>query len=314
MSRPVLIAIIGFVAAIAALGLAMSLDSGENFRRADLPSSASEPAVPPVPVQTAPSLPAFDVVRISEKGDAVLAGRAQPKAAVVVLDGEHELGRVQADERGEWVFVPPLPLAPGVRALMVEAHAMDGGTSRSADPVIVVVPENAADPALAVVPLPEGGARLIMAPNGEPEPVTVDLVDRDGSGRLFMGGRARSGALIHIYMDNGFLGRVQADDEGGWRLAVKAAQGHMLRADLVDGNGKVLARLELPLEPEPVHSAEATTGAEKVVVEQGGALWKIGRRLYGAAPSSTVIYQTSKDRMRDPDHIYPGQVFQVPKK
>ncbi|MBC7953567.1 MAG: hypothetical protein H7Z12_17335 [Rhodospirillaceae bacterium] len=305
MSRPAFIAIIGFATAAAALGLAMSLGSEDSVR-------GMVPPLPPLAVigqQSGPPLPAFDVVRIGEHGDAVLAGRALPKAEVALLDGDHELGRVQADERGEWVFVPTLPMPPGARALMAESHNADGGVTRSANPVIVVVPEKAGEAALAVVPLPEGGARLMTAPGGEVEPVTVDLVDRDSAGRLFMGGRTQPGALLHIYMDNKFLGRVQADNEGGWKLAVNAVQGHSLRADMVDGKGKVLARVEVPLEPEP-----PVAQGNGVVVEPGASLWKMARRRDGGGPESTVIYQPSKDRMRDPEQIYPGQVFQVPKR
>lgn len=74
--------------------------------------------------------------------------------------------------------------------------------------------------------------------------------------------------------------------------------------------GKVLARVEVPLEPEPAMAV----GTGGVVVESGASLWKMTRRLDGSAPASTVIFQPSKDRMRDPDRVYPGQVFQVPKK
>lgn len=307
MSRPAFIAIVGFATAAAALGLAMSLGSEDSFRSA-VPLLPPTPSAGPQPA--APSLPAFDVVRIGEHGDAVLAGRALPKSEVVLLDGGHELGRVPADERGEWVFVPTLPMPPGARALMAEAHNADGSVVRSANPVIVVVPENAGEAAIAMVPLPEGGARLMMAPEGDVEPVTVDLVDRDSAGRLFMGGRTQPGALLHIYMDNKFLGRVQADGEGGWKLAVNAVQGRTLRADVVEDKGKVLARVEVPLEPE-MPQAQRSQG---VVVEPGALSWKMARRLDGSGPESTVIYQPSKDRMRDPAQIYPGQVFQVPKK
>lgn len=308
LSRPVLIAFVGFATAAAALGLAMSLGSEDTFRGAvpPLPPLANSPQ----PQAAAPSLPAFDVVRIAERGDAVLAGRALPKAEVVLLDGGRELGRVQADERGEWVFVPTLPLAPGARALMAEAHNADGSIVRSANPVVVVVPENAGEAAMAVVPLAEGGARLMMAPSGDAEPVTVDLVDRDSAGRLFIGGRSQPGAPVHLYMDNKFLGRALTDGEGGWKLAVKSAQGRVLRADMVDDAGKVLARLEVLLEPQPVLSQ----GTEGVVVESGASLWKMARRQDGADPASTVIFQPSKDRRRDPNHVYPGQVFQVPRK
>ncbi|MBC7906411.1 MAG: hypothetical protein H7Y60_06640, partial [Rhodospirillaceae bacterium] len=56
MQRPVLIAIIGFAAAAAALGLAMTLESQDSFRGA-------VPPLPPIaqtgPQQAAQSLPAF---------------------------------------------------------------------------------------------------------------------------------------------------------------------------------------------------------------------------------------------------------------
>jgi nucleoid-associated protein YgaU len=48
------------------------------------------------------------------------------------------------------------------------------------------------------------------------------------------------------------------------------------------------------------------------VVQPGNSLWRISRRLYGKGIRNSVIYQANKDQIRDPDLIYPGQIFVVP--
>lgn len=47
-------------------------------------------------------------------------------------------------------------------------------------------------------------------------------------------------------------------------------------------------------------------------VSRGDSLWRISRRLYGQGVRYTVIYAANQDQIRDPDRIYPGQVFVLP--
>lgn len=293
---------------MAAILAALTLEHGDEAAK----SAPAGVISMPVQAQSDSREPSFDVVRIGEKGDAVIAGRAMPKAEVVIFDGAKEIGRTIADARGEWVFVPNLPLPPGGRQLTLEATNPDGSVVRSAAPVILVVPEHGLEPPLAITPLAGGGAKLLLGPGGEAGQLSIDILDRDGQGRLFVGGRARAKGRIHVYADSRFLGRAHADGEGGWRLMVKAPDGSVavVRADLVDDKGKVLARVEIPYEAGgAVVAAEGTT----VVVQPGNSLWRIARRLYGQGPAYTVIYRANKGHIRDPERIYPGQVFQVPR-
>ncbi|MDE0941760.1 MAG: LysM peptidoglycan-binding domain-containing protein, partial [Alphaproteobacteria bacterium] len=44
------------------------------------------------------------------------------------------------------------------------------------------------------------------------------------------------------------------------------------------------------------------------------SLWRIARRVYGSGVRYTVIYQANDSQIRDPDLIFPGQVFNLPPK
>lgn len=49
-----------------------------------------------------------------------------------------------------------------------------------------------------------------------------------------------------------------------------------------------------------------------IVVQPGHSLWRIARQTYGGGVLYTLIYTANAEQIRDPDLIYPGQVFQLP--
>jgi nucleoid-associated protein YgaU len=58
-----------------------------------------------------------------------------------------------------------------------------------------------------------------------------------------------------------------------------------------------------------VESKIATT-----VVSRGDSLWRISRVTYGAGMRYAVVYKANRDQIRNPDRIYPGQIFVLPMK
>ncbi len=56
----------------------------------------------------------------------------------------------------------------------------------------------------------------------------------------------------------------------------------------------------------------AVCDATTVVVQPGNSLWRIARRSYGSGWDYTVIYEANREQIRNPDLIYPGQVFALP--
>ncbi len=78
----------------------------------------------------------------------------------------------------------------------------------------------------------------------------------------------------------------------------------------LDENGKPAYAIELPFERARPDQIALSDG--KVVVQPGNSLWRIARRAYGRGAQYTIIYEANAEQIRDPDLIYPGQIFEVP--
>jgi nucleoid-associated protein YgaU len=308
----------------------------------DAPKTAKLEAPKVIPELVAPS---FDVVRVNPAGDAVIAGRAAPGARVSVMAGNKLVGTVNADDRGEWVLVPEKPLESGSRELSLEATLPGAETVKSKNVVIVAVPDRPDDgKSLAILTPRQGGGPskvLQSASSGSSisEPakpvradktstvqpakgrkilvrpaISLDSVDYDDKGDLILSGRADVGASINVYVDNKPVGKAVGRSDGMWQLrpgSVVEPGDHKLRVDQLGTDGKVAHRIELPFtraEPEQTKLAEG-----QVIVQPGNSLWRIARRKYGQGLLFTVIYEANREQIRDPDMIYPGQIFALPK-
>ena len=64
----------------------------------------------------------------------------------------------------------------------------------------------------------------------------------------------------------------------------------------------------------PAPDAPAGSGAppQSVTVGKGESLWDIALRVYGNADMYQHIYDANRDRIRDPDHIVPGMMLNLP--
>ena len=51
---------------------------------------------------------------------------------------------------------------------------------------------------------------------------------------------------------------------------------------------------------------------QQVHILRGNYLWQIARNLFGAGHAYSYIYNENRDQIRDPDLIYPGQIFAIP--
>ena len=129
---------------------------------------------PPVPKQQAEDALSFDIVRVEGDGAAVVAGRSEPGADVVLkLDGK-VIGRSHASERGEWVIVPDQPIARGDHLLVLESHGADGKITVARQSVIIKVPDNGTDKPLIVLSEAQKPSQVLQAPEKTGETVVAE--------------------------------------------------------------------------------------------------------------------------------------------
>ncbi len=302
-NKPLLVAIVGVLVVAAAFVINYTLQN-PSFLGGEKPAQ----------IVTGPGGPSFDVVRIDPKGNMVMAGRAAPGAVVVIMDGDKEIGRVTADNRGEWVYLPTAPVSPGTRQFSLKS-IVNGKELSSERVVVMSVPERNGEILIVEQSRDGGRTRVLQGPNAPGSgSLKVEAVDYAGDGTFNVSGKADPGSTVQVYLDNEFVGRATADANGAWEVSpkTKATVGkHSVRADQMGVNDNVIARLEIPFNLDP---AQANLGPGTVAVVYGNSLWRIARRTYGEGTSYTLIFEANKDLIKDADLIYPGQVFNLPAK
>lgn len=306
LNKPVVIAVLGAILIAGGLILNYTLESPQKAERA----KASPAAVAGV------SLPSFDVVRVDAKGNTVMAGRAEPGSKVVILDGDKQIGEVTADARGEWVFTPDTPLPPGSRQLSLRMTP-PGGKPKDSDRVVVMsVPEQGGEVLIVEQARDGGRSRVLQGTGAAPGTGTlvVETADYDSTGKISLSGKAEPGATVQVYFNNDFIGRAVVDEKGYWQVEApgKAVAGnHAVRVDQVGQNNAVLSRVEVPF---PVDATRVDGNPGEITIVQGNSLWRIARRIYGQGMMYSVIFEANQSTIKDPDLIYPGQVFTLPVK
>jgi nucleoid-associated protein YgaU len=181
-------------------------------------------------------------------------------------------------------------------------------------PVIILPPEGAEQAPLLVKPESEG-VTLMQPAAAEPAAgIVLDRLTYSEQGDLVAAGRGRPGSIIRIYSNAVFLKEIRCDNDGQWQVQIAAdiaASALLLRFDEVDAEGKVLSRLETPFEYSP-QAVTHELHARKIVVQKGDYLWKFAEQYYGKGWRYSIIFSANADLIRDPDLIYPGQIFTVP--
>lgn len=67
------------------------------------------------------------------------------------------------------------------------------------------------------------------------------------------------------------------------------------------------AIVETDVTAEPLERVDGS-----VIIRRGDTLWHISRRVYGRGIRYSTIYLANQDQIRNPDLIWPGQIFAVP--
>ena len=190
-------------------------------------------------------------------------------------------------------------------------------------PTKPIMTEAPAQPAqqVAVLASTEQGVELL--PGSVPartDKISLDTITYSETGEVRLAGRAQSEASsVQVYLNNAPVGNLKVDQENRWRGDIEdiAAGIYTLRVDELNAAGKVISRVETPFKRESAETLASATAnydgpIKAVTVQEGATLWAIARDRYGDPTLYVRVFEANRNSIRDPDLIYPGQVFSLP--
>ncbi|MET0710243.1 MAG: LysM peptidoglycan-binding domain-containing protein [Tardiphaga sp.] len=306
----------------------------------------------PASPENSDGVPTFDVARIEPTGEAVIAGRAAPGATVELLRNGEVHDRAVADKSGQFVMVAPrLPSGTYDLTLRSRQPDGKQATSKQSV-AVALEPKSTERPVVALVTPDKPTVVLSQpaAPNPASGAVVVETVEIEPGGKFHASGQARAGAALRLYLNDSFVASVTAGADGRFAVTINEGVGpgsYRVRVDEASSSGTVRARAEVPFNvPETTASVSAQASAAKrpdtagpqlaaagttvlpdggsspstvvvpkiatTTVSRGDSLWRLSQVTYGAGMRYAVIYKANKGQIRNPNRIYPGQVFVLP--
>jgi nucleoid-associated protein YgaU len=145
----------------------------------------------------------------------------------------------------------------------------------------------------------------------------IDVISYDLAGGVQIAGRAQGDADLRILLDGRTVQRLRSGPDGAWvsQLPEIDTGTYRLRIETVGADGTVTDSVETPFQrTAPEVAAQARRdGAEAITVQTGFTLWALSEGYYGDGERYVRLYEANRDQIRDPDLIFPGQVFRLPR-
>ena len=276
----------------------------------------------------------LEVVRVKPDGSLVIAGKGIPNSKIEIISNSEVIAVTNNDNIGDFVAVPEKQLKAGEYFLSFRQTTKDNKVVIAKKSVAINVTGNQED--IPIVAIVDGqgklGAKVIQAPglgdkvetNKDNEKVTKNFVKEpqikilaithdSKIGQLVLSGVAYNGVQVNA----GFTGKETSSTKiinGEWILSIPGkliAGKQKVFAVLLGKNGKVLSENSFTINGKSIENANGKT---LIIVQKGDALWNIAYQRLGLGNRYIDIVELNKDKIKDPDLIYPKQLFIIPNK
>ena len=308
----------------AARGLALQMQGDGGPVRSDdyLIAALPEPAEP---VQIAPETkgPDVDVAQVDATPETDVA-----RAGTDLRPAEPEVDTAEPE-------AVPAPETPAPEIAETRDTEIAGGDPQAAG---TAVPEpevsepstgGTTDQRVTILRSGEEGVELVqpsIVADVPPRQIALDTIGYSDTGDVELTGRTQDGSAVRLYLNNRLVADLPPAPGGQWRGEVAGIDPgvYTLRVEEIAPDGTVVSRLETPFKREPVEalraaediaqrrSQDAVPPIRSVTVQQGDTLWAISRERFGDGVLYVRLFEANKDAIRDPDLIFPGQVFTIP--
>ena len=165
------------------------------------------------------------------------------------------------------------------------------------------------------------GVKVIQDDKRSDDSLALDSIAYDPLGNVTVGGRSNPSGLVRFYINNEAVSATKTNEAGYWEadLSDIIPGTYTLRIDELSLKGDVISRLESPFKREDreklanlIAPSTSPVRINIVTVQPGNTLWAIARKRYGDGLLYVQVFEANSDKIKNPDLIYPGQLFDLP--
>ena len=241
----------------------------------------------------------IDTISYSSNGDVILGGRGQAGNFVRIYLDNQSIATSKISANGYW-SLELSDIEPGIYTLRVdELNATGDVVSRAETPFKREAAEELAE---------------LMAPETEPEEPSVEVPSQNVAEAQSAQADAPSSDAPETAAETvADTGSDTAPDTSVTQVevTVQAEVAELNPQDEQSSDGETVA-----IEAQPADTASVLRSPSQKfrvrTVQPGSTLWAIAKESYGAGIEYFKVFEANKERIRDPDLIYPGQVFEIP--
>ena len=300
--------------------------------RAAAEAQATVPAAPSVaesvasPAEAASPSAAADAPQVAQAAEAT----EPPAPAISTATGaQPSTGAQPATDAQPTAEAQPAQVA----AVAATAPEPTATATAKLEPAPESAPEPASEPAPAApaaILVTDEGVKVLQTGGDTPPEVmanvTIDAISYSDEGEVQISGRGLANGYVRVYVNNTPILTTRIEPDSTWKSTLPDVDTgvYTLRADQMDEAGTVTSRYETPFKREDpaalvalAPAAPSADGVKPVVtatvtVQPGYTLWQIAKANYGEGVLYVRVYEANRDKIRNPDLIYPGQIFTVP--
>jgi nucleoid-associated protein YgaU len=242
------------------------------------------------PAEVAPAV-TIDTISYSSNGDVILGGRGQAGNFVRIYLDNQSIATSEIAVDGYWA-VELSDIEPGIYTLRIDEL---NPVSRAETPFKREAAEELAE---------------LMAVETEAEELRVEVPTESAVVAKAEDEEAQPPAVVQVETETAPekpLAQAVTQVEVNVQPEVAALDGQVEQSS--NGGSAVIEKL--PAETAPALRAPSKKFRVRTV-QPGSTLWAIAKESYGAGIEYFKVFEANKERIRDPDLIYPGQVFEIP--
>ena len=273
----------------------------------------------------------LQTIRVNPDGDVLIAGKTLPNSELNVISNGKIIAKTLSDNIGEFVIVTEKPLREGDHILAFKITSFDKKIIVSNDAIAIKIDNNKDTVPIVAIIDTDGikATKIIQSPNLSQKRKKLKLISQNSVNnlnpeisilsltndlelnQLAITGYSIKGVKVEARILGGkvFSGSIL---DNAWNIVLPnslISGKQVLIVNLINKEGKIIAKDDVNIYGEVLKNAGNKT---LLVVQKGDALWKIAYQRLGGGQKYIDIINLNKDKINDPDLIFPKQLFILP--